>query len=290
MSMRARLSAIGLIVGGVWGMAGVAAAGTASARGDLSRSEAASMAPTRAQPRLLAETAGIQPGGSAVLAVTFEIDKGWHLYWTGRNDSGFAPRIRLRLPDGFEAEEPRWPSPKRYLQPGEILDHIYEERLTVLIPVRAPKSIRPGEMVNFTADLSWLVCEEMCIPESGSVKLALPVVGDTPGPAGHAALFEEARRSLPRPIEKDSGVEVKVSKGEAVFRVPGAGVLRFYPANECVPTPRLIDDGEARGEVLRVRLGPAEAEGVARVQGVLEVRKSEQGEPRYYTVDMEIPS
>lgn len=248
------------------------------------------MAPTKAQPKLLAEVAGIQPGGLTVLAVTFEIDKGWHLYWTGRNDSGFAPRIRLRLPDGFTAEEPQWPGPKRYLQPGEILDHIYEERLTVLIPVRAPRSIRPGEAVNFAADLSWLVCEEMCIPESGSVRLSLPVVGDTPDPGPQAGLFEEARRNLPRRIEKDSGVEAKVSRGEATFRVPGAGVLRFYPANECVPTPRLIEDGEARGEVLRVRLGPAEAEGASRVLGVLEVRKSEQGEPRYFTVDMEIPS
>ena len=59
--------------------------------------------------------AAAAPGESVTLIWRFELADDWHLYWTGRNDSGYPPLIELDLPEGWVAGGLQWPAPERYV-------------------------------------------------------------------------------------------------------------------------------------------------------------------------------
>lgn len=134
--------------------------------------------------RLISERVRLVPGQEAWLGVTFEIRPKWHLYWNGLNETGGPPEVALTLPAGFTAGKIVWPAPMRHVLGGDILDHIYEKRVTLLIPVRVPASAEPGSTARFQAALTWMVCEEVCVLGETSVSLGLPVgepgAGDPP--------------------------------------------------------------------------------------------------------------
>lgn len=229
--------------------------------------------PTRhATPTLIAETRSLVPGQATTLAVQFEIEPRWHLYWPGRNDSGFAPEIKITGPAGYEFGEPLWPAPKRHIQTGGILDHVFEGRLTVLIPLTVPTSASGGASgeVKFEAELSWLACERVCVAESAKVDLTLKVAGEGEKPldAAGRGLILAARAALPKPIaDAKAKVVAVVLDGSLIVEAPGASRIEFYPFEECVEIPDLASRGAVKGARLALPLGSEEGE----VKGVVSV-------------------
>src|SRR5690606_9639747 len=76
----------------------------------------------------------LHAGESGLLAINLTMDKDWHTYWPGVSDTGYGISFKFETPDSITLGEPIWPTPKRYLQPGNILDHTYEGTVTVLFP------------------------------------------------------------------------------------------------------------------------------------------------------------
>ncbi|MBX3376831.1 MAG: hypothetical protein KF678_07495 [Phycisphaeraceae bacterium] len=245
-----------------------------------------------AKVRLISETKALMPGKTAWLALHFEIDDKWHLYWNGINDSGFAPRLNPEFPEGYKAGEFLWPAPKRYVQPGDILDHIYENHVTLMFPVEVPGSVAPGERVEFKASPEWLVCHDVCLPGGADVKLTLPVVDQDEGaPASDdAGLFAKARLRLPKPLPKDNvPVVINVAEGKVSIQAVGAAELAYYPGLNGVVYPSLIKEGQRKGDklVLSFRKG---TDGASRLKGVLEVKPQEPGEPMLWQLDVDLES
>lgn len=242
---------------------------------------------THAVPRLVCESESLRAGTTANLGLTFRIEPHWHLYWNGQNDTGGTIRFTLTSPDGFVTEAAQWPAPSRQVLPGDTLNHIYEEEITLVIPVKVPPA-SAGTTARFTASLNWIACEEACVAEKASVELSLPVVAaDAPaGPSVDSPLFDRARRRLPKPLPLGSpGVELSLNASTGIARVPNASRLTLYPGPECSPIPFLLTEGDVKGEVLRVTLDSPE--GVpARFQGILEVRAQGATSSTYYQVDV----
>jgi DsbC/DsbD-like thiol-disulfide interchange protein len=239
-----------------------------------------------ARPRLIARSVSVAPGAMVDLAVTFEIDEGWHLYWNGRSDSGFPPTITLTLPEGFVAGEPLWPAPKRYELPGGILDHIYEQRVTIIIPVRAPEGVQAGSTVKFAAKLDWMECEQVCLLADGEVSLELPVAAGAGAESGDAKLFAEALARVPVPLPKRvDGVSFSWEGNVLRVEAPGAGYLAFYPALEGRQMVNPGADGESEKGILSLRFAPSGSGAGQSAQGVLEVRRT-SGAPEFYSVHL----
>lgn len=137
---------------------------------------------------------GLGAGKPVWLGLQLQHQPHWHTYWKNPGDSGLPTTLEWTLPAGVRAGEIDWPVP-RQLPLGPLLDYGYEG--TVVLPVAltlAPDFDAPTIDVRVRAD--WLVCREICIPESGDFALALPV-----GPAidAHRDAFDDALAS--RPIE-----------------------------------------------------------------------------------------
>lgn len=212
-----------------------------------------------------------------MLAVQFDIEPRWHLYWPGRNDSGFAPEIKITAPEGYALGEPQWPAPKRHLQAGGILDHIFEGRLTVLIPLTVPEGAT-GE-ARFEAELSWLACERACVAESAKVDLTLRIAreGETPLDAAGRGLILAAKAALPKPVaEAKPRVVAGVHDGALIVEAPGASRIEFFPFEECVSTPDLAGRGSTKSARLALPLGEEDG----RVTGLVSVTTpGAQGSP-----------
>jgi thiol:disulfide interchange protein DsbD len=164
--------------------------------------------------------------------------------------------VRWDLPEGLTAGEILWPFPVRF-STGPVRSYGYEREVLLLVDVRVPSSLGPGE-VRLSGRVDWLECQEACLPGKADVTLALPVRASVvPGP--HAALFAEGRRRLP---SRDPGWRFSASPpGQGlslVVRPPRGWLLReayFYPV-----TPRLVDYARPQelgrdGETYRLSLG-----------------------------------
>jgi thiol:disulfide interchange protein len=147
--------------------------------------------------RLVAENTEVAPGGSVSVALEQNIRPGWHTYWRNPGDAGEPTDIRWSLPPGWHAGPIAWPYPKE-LPVGPLMDYGYEGRPWLLVNIAAPASAPVGTRATLHADVSWLVCKEICIPEDAKVALPLKVSALPPAPdAGVVARFAAARDLVP---------------------------------------------------------------------------------------------
>jgi len=128
------------------------------------------------QARLIADVNHIQPGKPFTVAVVFDIDPDWHIYWKNPGDAGLPTLVKLTLPDGFTAGELRYPTPKKFVQPGDIIAYGYETQTALLATITPPAAwdTAKPKPVDISAAVTWLVCSDVCLPGKADLTLTLP--------------------------------------------------------------------------------------------------------------------
>jgi thiol:disulfide interchange protein DsbD len=146
---------------------------------------------------LVAEKTSVAPGSTLWVDLHLSIKPGWHIYWRNPGDSGLPTTIEWELPSGFSAGAISWPTPEHFVQEG-IGNFGYAGSADLLIPISVAKEVSGGGTAVLSAEASWLVCAEICIPGGANLSLSLPVVAGpaTSDPAA-VALFAASRRQLP---------------------------------------------------------------------------------------------
>jgi thiol:disulfide interchange protein DsbD len=185
------------------------------------------------ETRLIAETQGITPGMVLTIGLRQIIEPGWHTYWLNPGDGGEPLHLTWHLPPGFAAGPLAWPAPERIVT-GPLVNYGYSKRTLLLTTVTVPKDAVPGRSVTLNADVSWLVCADICVPEAATLSLTLPVVADAPAPNPlWAADFIAAREAMPQPF---SGTATIAVAGDTLhLAVSGGGLpaqvseAAFYP-------------------------------------------------------------
>jgi thiol:disulfide interchange protein DsbD len=237
--------------------------------------------------RLISESSALVPGGSVTIGVTFDIAKGWNLYWRNAGDSGLPITVKFETPEGVTIGEPQWPTPERHVLPGDLLDYVYTRRVTLLFPITASPSLAPTSngvptSITIKAEAKWLVCKEACVPGERTIELTLPIATDAK-PSTDAPLFAAARDRLPRTQAEQSSPIVSASWDKRTLRLAstGADELTFFPyEGESQPEDSLTQ-GDANRDALA--LSYAKAETGARIAGVLVVRRL--GRTTYHVVE-----
>ena len=198
-------------------------------------------------PQVRAELVAHAPEGVAAgkplwLGLKIDHQPHWHTYWKNPGDSGLPTTLQWTLPAGVVAGSIQWPTPGR-LPIGPLMNYGYEGTLLLPVAVAVPAGFN-AETLAVKLRAEWLVCKDVCIPESGDFELQLPAQAAT---AGHAALFEATRAALPRPVAGVQGSAV-VDGQALVVRVAGlpaawqGRTLGFLPEtagvihNAAVPT------------------------------------------------------
>jgi hypothetical protein len=262
------------------------------------KTPAAGFGPGHAFTRLIAETTMLSPGATCTLGVAFDIEPGWHLFWNGTNDTGYPISVSLDLPPGYSAGELQWPAPRRHVSEGKILDHIYSDRVTLLLPVQVPDDAKPGEWATIKGHVEWLACRDVCVPGESRTALTLQILRadtdlsramSTRVPSEAAERFQKTRSRLPVHTEPGvAGFLWRWADGALIVAANAQDHLAFYPGPNSAPLDGLIEDGESSSGSLTLRLSKFLGEARA-VTGVLEIKTDGAGVPRFYTLEVPLP-
>ncbi|MCS6892273.1 MAG: protein-disulfide reductase DsbD family protein [Rhodovarius sp.] len=188
----------------------------------------------RSSASLVSELAAIAPGRPFRVGLDLSLAPGWHSYWRNPGDAGAAPEITWQLPDGARAGPLQFPAPER-IPYGPLVNFGYTGRILFPLEVTPPPTLRPGEVFTLIAEASWLVCEQICIPEAARFSLSLPVAAaPEPAPA-MAARFALAEAALPRPSPFAARIGFRDRQGVLELTDPtfAPGRIReafFFPA------------------------------------------------------------
>jgi thiol:disulfide interchange protein DsbD len=225
---------------------------------------------------LVAENQWIAPGRQTYLGLNFQLEKGWHIYWINPGDSGQPPRVQWHLPDGLSVGEIEWPAPRRLGTPT-IVDFGYDGAVMLLVPVRASSTLPANKTVRIDAELSVLVCREICVPGKTQISLNLPIESRAPEPDTRGSdLFTAARQSLPRKPPDDWKFTVSNKKDSFVLIAKlGRRTTRavFFPLAESQidnSAPQVIVPA-ATGFQLTLRKSDQLLAPIKRLEGVLEI-------------------
>jgi len=177
---------------------------------------------------LIAEPKPIEPGKPFTVGLRFRPEPGWHIYWKNPGDSGMAPSVAWKLPEGYTAGPLQFPLPEKILAPP-LVTYGYEMETLILTEITPPAGQPLPPKIKIGADLDWLVCKEICLP--GKASLDFNVSSQPKDNIDLQGLFEEIRREIPAQL---SGVSVqgKIYGGFLIFKVMGAtapGNLSFFP-------------------------------------------------------------
>ncbi len=188
--------------------------------------------------RLISETDGIAPGQSIWVALEFNIRDGWHTYWRNPGDSGQATRLKWTLPAGVTAGDIVWTTPHRFEIPP-LVNYGYAGRAMHLVQITAAPGLKAGTALALKAKASWLVCADVCIPESADLELRLPVKPSAGAiDSSVAPLFAAARSDLPS--AQPAATSARIRDGRLVLTLGkdwGATLsqiqsLAFYPYDD----------------------------------------------------------
>ncbi|MFZ5717849.1 MAG: protein-disulfide reductase DsbD family protein [Pseudomonadota bacterium] len=168
---------------------------------------------------LVAASQGVAPGQSVRVALVQKIQKGWHTYWRNPGDSGEATKIVWTLPPGWAASDFTWPTPHR-LPVGPLVNYGYEGEVILPVELRAPADARPGQTVTLRGAASFLVCEEICIPEDANLELTLPV---TAGPAPEDPTWGPVIRKTLADAPKAVGLYAAFEKTDEILKLAITG-------------------------------------------------------------------
>jgi thiol:disulfide interchange protein/DsbC/DsbD-like thiol-disulfide interchange protein len=173
------------------------------------------------QARLVSSQATVAPGQRFTVALEQNIKAHWHTYWLNPGDSGQATTMEWA---GAEAGPIQWPTPA--VQPiGPLVNYGYEGRVALLVDLTVPADAQPGSRFKPAAEVRWLVCKDVCIPEQVSLGLDLPVAAA--GQAGaDAAQIDEWRRAIPKPAP--FAVQLKAAAQGVSLSGPVGGVTKAY--------------------------------------------------------------
>ena len=188
-----------------------------------------------ARVELISERALAVPGETVWFGLSFEIDPNWHIYWTNPGDAGIPPEISWREKGGLTDDSIgafEWPLPELLpVVPGQIMDYGYSDQVVLPFSVTLPADIEGPLLFEGVAD--YLICEDVCIPESVDIRLMLSVgAGQIPDTRA-SELIQSALADVPPPFPGD--VSLSQSGAEWILSVAGGdvagerGEARFFP-------------------------------------------------------------
>src|SRR5579871_619441 len=135
--------------------------------------------------------AGSRSGAVLLGGIAFQLQPGWKTYWRTPGDSGVPPRFDFTKSDNIEAVTVLWPAPTKFDDGAGGTSLGYHDQ--IVLPLRiVPKSA--DKPVTLRAEVSYAVCEKLCIPVEANVELAFNSVASTEDSALFAALD-----SVPKP-------------------------------------------------------------------------------------------
>ncbi|MCX7553635.1 protein-disulfide reductase DsbD family protein [Marinicella sp. S1101] len=144
------------------------------------------------QIEMVADQTAVSGGDRITVGMVQNIAPKWHVYWLNPGDSGEATEVYWSGLEGLNTTPIQWPIPHK-IPFGPLTNYGYENQVVLLQEMTLPDNIPDGPF-ELLADISLLVCEEICLPEFHQATLVLNS-DQTPQPE----TISQAQLKLPVP-------------------------------------------------------------------------------------------
>lgn len=130
----------------------------------------------RVKVSLLTSFNEINPKQNLDVLVRFEMKNGWHIFAQNPGDIGLPTLIGWQLPKGFELGQVKWSRYQKFDMDG-IVQYGYAHTAYYQTSIK-PAAAAAGD-VRFSGKITWLACQEECVPEKFLFDFSLPVTNQT---------------------------------------------------------------------------------------------------------------
>ena len=216
---------------------------------------------------------GVAAGKPVWLGLKLDHQPHWHTYWKNPGDSGLPTTLQWTLPAGTTAGDIVWPTPTK-LPIGPLVNFGFEGTLLLPVPLTIGPEFQAAQL-DVKLHAEWLICKDVCIPQSGDFVLQVPAQAAT---ALHGALFSAAQARAPQPA---SGAQASaaVFGDSLVLKVAGLPAALRGKTLDFFPELAGVIDNAAKAESqwngadweARVPLSAQRSESPARMSAVLAV-------------------
>jgi DsbC/DsbD-like thiol-disulfide interchange protein len=197
---------------------------------------------THSAVRLLA---GSRSGAVLLGGISIELQAGWHTYWRTPGDSGVPPRFDFSKSENVEAVTVMWPAPMKFDDGAGGTSLGYTRQIVLPLRIVAKNSDKPPIL---RAEISYAVCERLCIPVEASIELPFASVASTEDAALSAALDTVPKPATigdPNPLTiRDVKREGKTNVLVDVTAPEGKDVSLFVEGptpDWALPVPKLLE-------------------------------------------------
>jgi DsbC/DsbD-like thiol-disulfide interchange protein len=191
--------------------------------------------------------AGSRSGSVLLGGIAVQLDPGWKTYWRTSGDSGVPPRFDFSKSDNIEAVTVLWPAPMKFDDGGGGFSLGYHDQVVLPLRIVTKNTDKPATL---RADISYAVCERICIPIEANAELAFASVASTEDSVLFAALD-----TVPKPasIGDPNPLTIRDVKREGKSTVlvdvvaPDARTVNLFvegPTPDwALPVPKLLEHG-----------------------------------------------
>jgi thiol:disulfide interchange protein len=181
----------------------------------------------------------IAQGGTQTVGFVFAMEEGWHVYWSNPGYAGLPPKVGWTLPTGLTAGPLQFPAPER-LPLDTTVDYGYEDSVAYPVAITAAPKVKADKSgnVHLDANVSWLVCKQVCIPGKANLGLDLKLMpaGTKVGTEGATVgALGAAFRSMPKPLPERIKLTAN-SSGDDLVLIAKTGTreidAEFYPLDK----------------------------------------------------------
>jgi len=196
---------------------------------------------THVSVKLVLDHVSVEPGASLLVGVFFEIEPEWHIYWKNPGEAGMATSVIWTVPEGFSVSEIMWPTPKRFMQDGDIEGFGYESSALLMVRVTPPPGFSGS--ADIKAQVKWLACKQVCVP--GQSSLSKTVDFGTVGRPANRETFDEWLKRVPMDLGT-SPMKISVVRRGLVYQLTVSGApndaeLRVFVAPPDGVTVRRVE-------------------------------------------------
>ena len=185
------------------------------------------------QVSVLQENSALVPNKTHWIMLRFQIDDEWHIYWKNPGDAGLPPQV------SWKTQTPHlvigalhFPLPERIPFEG-LMVFGYKGLVRFLVPLEISESIERNA-IDVQAQVSWLVCKEICIPESTTLRFFVRMNTQTHPLVDTIPEFVQAHSAIPRTVPNKTTFQhlhntLTLALDTKTFSIGTASQVTFFP-------------------------------------------------------------
>ncbi|MFD2165381.1 protein-disulfide reductase DsbD family protein [Thalassotalea euphylliae] len=175
---------------------------------------------------LLSEHSTVIVGKQYWLGILLSPDPEWHTYWRNAGDSGEAPAVSWQTDAKINFGDIHWPIPEQ-IPVAHLINYGYSGDTLLMVPFTVD-NLAGSDTATITADLSWLVCKEDCIPGWATLSIDI-AVGEHAIASEQAKMFLETRERLPQTTQLEGQYEITEQYLTLSVQTPYNGDWQLLP-------------------------------------------------------------